>query len=138
MRLTTYLTAAAVVVSAACETSASHSLGIATSGSGGATQVVFLVQPSAAGAGITIVPAVQVAARNQSGAVDVNYVNGITVSIGTNPAAGVLSGTLTVTPVSGVATFSNLSINHAGVGYTLNAAAPSLTSTTSAAFTITP
>ncbi len=51
---------------------------------------------------------------------------------------GTLSGTLTVASARGVATFSNLSVNNAGTGYTLTAAAPLLTSATSAAFNITP
>ena len=51
----------------------------------------------------------------------------ITVAIGTNPGGGTLSGTTTVAAVSGVATFSTLSINAAGAGYTLNAASGALT-----------
>src|SRR5947207_10735058 len=39
---------------------------------------------------------------------------------------------------SGVATFSNLSINKTGTGYTLAASDGSLTGTTSSAFNITP
>jgi hypothetical protein len=45
----------------------------------------------------------------------------ITLSIGTNPNGGTLSGTLTLTVVNGVATFSDLSIDLAGAGYTLHA-----------------
>ena len=45
----------------------------------------------------------------------------ITLSLGANPGGGNLSGTLTVTVVNGRATFSNLSINLAGTGYTLHA-----------------
>ena len=47
-----------------------------------------------------------------------------------------LTGTLTATPTNGVATFSNLSIGTAG-SYTLSATSPSLTSATSAGFSIT-
>ena len=46
----------------------------------------------------------------------------VTLAIGTNPGSGTLSGTVTVAAVNGVATFSNLSINKAGTGYTLTAA----------------
>ena len=42
------------------------------------------------------------------------------MAIGTNPGGGTLSGTTTVAAVAGVATFSNLSINKAGTGYTLD------------------
>ena len=38
--------------------------------------------------------------------------------LGANPGSGTLGGTLTVAAVNGVATFSNLSINKAGTGYT--------------------
>ncbi len=49
----------------------------------------------------------------------------VTLSIGTNPSSGVLSGTLTVNAVAGVAVFNNLQISLAGDGYTLVATAPS-------------
>src|SRR5206468_12753578 len=60
----------------------------------------------------------------------------ITVAIGSNPSGGTLSGTTTVAAVSGVATFSNLSINAVGTGYTLSASSAGLTDTTSSAFNI--
>jgi hypothetical protein len=44
---------------------------------------------------------------------------------------------LTVAAVNGVATFSDLTVDKVGPGYTLTATAPSLTSATSAAFNIT-
>src|SRR5206468_3432220 len=62
----------------------------------------------------------------------------ITVAIGTNPGGGTLSGTATVSAVSGVAAFSNLSIDKAGVGYTLAAASGGLDGTSAAAGTSTP
>src|SRR5439155_75897 len=60
----------------------------------------------------------------------------ITLAIGTNPASGTLSGTKTVAAVNGVATFSTLSLNAVGTGYTLTAAATGLTGATSTAFNI--
>src|SRR6266550_2163971 len=50
---------------------------------------------------------------------------------------GTLSGTTSVNAVNGVATFSTLSINNAGNGYTLTASASGLTGATSTAFNIT-
>src|SRR5439155_1119868 len=47
-----------------------------------------------------------------------------------------LTGTTTVAAVSGVATFSTLSLNRAATGYTLTASATGLTGATSSAFTI--
>src|SRR6185503_10505047 len=62
----------------------------------------------------------------------------ITVAIGTNPGGGTLSGSATVAASSGVATFSTLSIDKSGTGYTLAATSGSLTSATSASFNINP
>ena len=58
----------------------------------------------------------------------------MTLAIGTNPGGGTLSGTTTVAAVNGVATFSNLSINKVGTGYTLTASDGSLTAATSSSF----
>src|SRR5213076_2065142 len=55
--------------------------------------------------------------------------------IGTNPSSGTLAGTLTHAAVAGVATFSGLSIDKVGTGYTLTATGAG--STTSTAFNIT-
>src|SRR5437762_8679678 len=60
-----------------------------------------------------------------------------TVALGANPGGGTLAGTTSVNAVSGVATFSTLSINNAGNGYTLTASASGLTGATSASFNIT-
>ena len=62
----------------------------------------------------------------------------VTVAIGNNPSGGTLSGTTTVTAVGGIATFSNLSINKVGTGYTLAAADASFGGATSGTFNITP
>jgi hypothetical protein len=51
--------------------------------------------------------------------------------------AAASSGTLTVTVSNGVATFSDLSIDLAGDGYTLHATATGLTAADSGAFRIT-
>src|SRR5439155_782038 len=82
-------------------------------------------------------PAVRVTARDGSGNTGTSYTGLITVAIGANPGGGTLSGTTSVNAVSGVATFSTLSINNAGNGYTLLASATGLTGTTSASFNIT-
>jgi len=50
-----------------------------------------------------------------------NYSGMVTLSIGMNPSGGTLNGSVTVTVVNGVATFSDLSIDLAGTGYTLHA-----------------
>jgi hypothetical protein len=60
----------------------------------------------------------------------------IAVAIGTNPSGGTLSGTLTQAASGGIATFSGLSLNKAGIGYTLVASSTDLTSATSDPFTV--
>ena len=45
----------------------------------------------------------------------------VTVAIGSNPGSGSLAGTATVYARGGVASFSNLSIDKPGIGYTLTA-----------------
>jgi ribulose-5-phosphate 4-epimerase/fuculose-1-phosphate aldolase len=104
---------------------------------GAAAQLVFSVQPSNTAAGAAITPAVQVSITDASGNLVTGATDNVTVAIGTNPGSGTLSGTATVAPVGGVATFSDLSINKSGTGYTLGASWGSLTGT-SAAFNVTP
>jgi hypothetical protein len=98
-----------------------------------AVQLAFSVQPSNATTGTTITPAVQVLLEDSTGAVVTTATNPVTLAL--VGGAG-LTGTLTVTPQNGVATFSNLSISNAG-SYTLSATSPSLASATSNGFTIT-
>lgn len=65
------------------------------------------------------------------------YAGQITAAIGTNPAGGTLSGTTAVNCVNGVANFSNLILDNAGVGYTLVfSGGAGITGVTSAAFTV--
>src|SRR4029077_7257993 len=104
---------------------------------GTATKLAFTVQPSNVTAGISIAPAVQVSIEDALGNLATTATNQITIAIGTNPSAGTLSGTAQVNAVAGVATFSTLSINNAGTGYTLGASAGGLTSATSSGFNVT-
>jgi hypothetical protein len=104
---------------------------------GTATKLVYGVQPANTGASTTITPAVTVIAQDANSNPVTTFTGNVTIAIGTNPSSGVLGGTLTVPAVAGVATFSNLSINLAGNGYTLVATSGTLTSATSNAFNIT-
>src|SRR5205823_1853691 len=88
---------------------------------GTATQLVFSVQPSTTTAGAAITPAVQVTAQHASGPYATLFPSNVTVAIGTNPSSGALTGTKTLAAVGGVTTFSGLSIDKAGTGYTLTA-----------------
>jgi len=108
-------------------------------GVGPAAKLAFVAGPSSTGAGVAITPAVTVAVEDASGNVETgDNATMVSVAIGTNPSGGTLSGGSAVTVVSGVATFSGLSISAAGTGYTLTASStPSFTAATSAAFNIT-
>jgi hypothetical protein len=103
---------------------------------GPATQLVFTLQPSAATAGIVITPRIEVTARDAQGNTATGFTGGVTVAIGTNPAGGTLSGTTTVAGVGGIASFSTLSIDQPGNGYTLTATAVGPAGATSAAFNV--
>ncbi|MCM2280035.1 MAG: hypothetical protein NDJ89_18330 [Oligoflexia bacterium] len=107
-----------------------------TISAGTATKLGFIVEPSNASPAAAISPAIQVAIQDTLGNTVPGASASIAVAIGTNPASGTLSGTSPVGTTDGVASFSNLSINNGGVGYTLVASAASLTSATSASFNI--
>jgi len=104
---------------------------------GAAKKLFFLQQPSNAGVNVTISPAITVAIQDQFGNTVTTNSSTVTLAIGSNPGGGTLSGAASVAAVSGVATFSTLSINMAGIGYTLAASAPGLTGVTSNGFNIT-
>jgi hypothetical protein len=108
-----------------------------TVGAAAAETLAFTVQPSSTGAGATITPAVQVQIRDQFGNAVTSATNNVTLALGTNPSGATLSGTKTVAAVAGVATFSTLSVNNPGTGYTLIASATGLSNATSNAFNIT-
>ncbi|AKJ02001.1 S8 family serine peptidase [Archangium gephyra] len=104
---------------------------------GAASRLVFTVQPSNAVAGASI-PAMKVGLLDVYGNTVSTGTPAITLAIRDNVGGGTLAGTATVTAVSGVATFSGLSINKVGAGYTLTASSPELTGVTSSGFNITP
>ena len=101
-----------------------------------ATQLAFTVQPRNTTAGSAISPAVQVTARDASGNVSTSFSGAITIALGAGPNGGTLSGTMTMSAVNGVATFSNLIITKAATGYTLTATASGLSGATSSSFSV--
>ena len=101
------------------------------------SKLAFTVQPGNVAAGGSITPAITVSIEDAAGNVVPTATNQVTIAIGTNPSSGTLSGTASVNGVAGVATFSNLSINKTGTGYTLTASASGLTGGTSSAFNVT-
>jgi hypothetical protein len=100
------------------------------------SQLAFTVQPSTTAAAVAIAPAIRVAVQDAQGNTVTLASPSITVAIGTNPGGGTLSGTTTIAAVNGVATFSNLSIDRPGYGYTLTAASSGLTGATSVTFNV--
>ena len=100
-------------------------------------QLVFTMQPTSATAGVAIDPVVAVSIEDASGNTLTSATNTVTVSIGANANGASVTGTTTVAAVHGVATFLNLRILKAGTGYTLKAASPEITAT-STPFDITP
>jgi uncharacterized repeat protein (TIGR03803 family) len=119
---------------------ADGSLTIATSSAfnispAAASQLVFVQQPPSATAGNSIAPAVAINIEDAFGNIVTSDSSNVTISVASGP--GSLNGTLTLAAVSGVATFSDLSLNTAG-SYTLEAADGSLGTAVSNGFTVTP
>ena len=127
---------------------ASLSLVVSTCGDGGSgptgpaggfpSKLAFTVPPSAATAGAVLSPALQVTVQDAQGNPVTSSTASITLALtsGTGTAGALLGGTLTRAAVNGVATFSDLTLDKAGVGYTLTATASALTSATSNAFAV--
>jgi hypothetical protein len=103
-----------------------------------APHLSFTVQPVTT-LPLATMPAVQVTLLDALGNRATSYNGPVTISIGKNGGlltAGTLSGTLTVNAVNGVATFSNLSIDQPGNGYTLVVNAARVSGAESAPFNI--
>lgn len=107
-----------------------------------ATSLAFVQQPSNTASGASITPAVTVEVLDATGTLmsgdnTDSIALAITTGTPTSGGPGTLSGTTPKTVVNGIATFSNLSINTAGIGYKLHATSGSLTAADSTTFNIT-
>lgn len=108
---------------------------------GPATQLVIVTQPGGAtpGTAFTQQPVIEI--QDAAGVVvstDNSTQVTVTISAGTGTAGATLGGTTTVTAVNGVVTFADLSIDLAGVGYTLDFDdGGALTAATSTSFDVT-
>ncbi len=100
----------------------------------GAAGLDFFVQPNTANVGQVISPPVEVVVRDSLGSIDSAFTATITIELASNSTGAALSGTTSVRPTNGIATFSNLAVSEAGT-YTLQAASGTA-SVTSGAFTI--
>jgi alpha-tubulin suppressor-like RCC1 family protein len=103
-----------------------------------ATQLTITAQPANAVAGSVIVPAIVVAANDATGHLVSSFEGPVSLSLGANPGGATLSGTTTVSAISGVATFANLALDKVGSRYTLVATAASLSPASSGLFDVTP
>src|SRR5262249_44844127 len=70
------------------------------------------------------------------GNVDPNYNGTVTLSLGNNPTGATLGGTLTLQLSGGTGSFSDLTINEPGNGYTIQASAAGLTPGNSLPFSV--
>jgi hypothetical protein len=110
---------------------------------GAQTQLSCISQPAGAKAGVAL-PTFTVAATDACGNPPSLPPGGsltVTLSLGSNPAGAVLSGTLTKSGFAIGVQFTDIVIDKPGAGYTLVATVsgpPNLTPATSAAFTISP
>jgi Bacterial Ig-like domain (group 3)/Bacterial Ig domain len=90
---------------------------------GAPVALAFDVQPTSTGVGQTITPAVEVSVRDAQGLLVTTSTKLITLTSSVNKS---LDGVVAVHAIAGVATFSGLSINQAGSGFTLTAHASGL------------
>ena len=105
---------------------------------GPATRLVFSIQPSNTLPLVTM-PPVEAKALDANGNKATSFTGFVTIAIGRNGGLllpGTLSGTRTVAAVTGYATFSNLSIDQPGTGYTLVVTSSGLTGAESASFDV--
>jgi hypothetical protein len=102
---------------------------------GAPSQLVFSTQPANVNVRSTLTASVRLQDAYGNDTTATSPMVAVSLS-GGNPAA-TLSGTLSTAPVSGVATFSNLSIDQEGTGFQLVAAATGLTGASSSTFTVT-
>jgi parallel beta-helix repeat protein len=107
-----------------------------TVASGPATQLDFSTQPGGALAGAVLSPQPVVTVKDADGNTATTFNGPVSIALLANPSGGALNGTTTVNAVNGVATFTNLSIDKAGAGYTLVASAAGLSGSTSTTVTI--
>jgi hypothetical protein len=101
------------------------------------SKLAFGQQPTNATANSLISPSVTVRVLDAFGnLVTADNTDRVTLALGNNPGGATLNGTTTVTVSGGTATFSNLSLNAAGVGYTLSARAGTLAGAVSSSFNV--
>jgi alpha-tubulin suppressor-like RCC1 family protein len=99
-------------------------------------QLAFLTPPSDADLDAVLAPAVEVAVQDAFGNRVETATVDVTLAFHANPPGAVLTGTLTASIGAGVASFPDLRIDRAALGYTLIAEAAGLESDTSPPFDV--
>jgi hypothetical protein len=98
--------------------------------------VVTAQPPSQVTAGAPFTLTVKV--EDAGGKVDASYSGGVTIALLSNPGNSTLGGTLTLTPQSGVATFTGLTLNIAAHGYTIQTTSTGLAAVATNPFDVVP
>jgi hypothetical protein len=106
-----------------------------TVAAGAATQLAFTVEPSAQ-VNEQGVFSVTVTAEDAYGNLAPTFNGTVTLSLATNPAEGDLNGTLVTNASQGVATFSGLSFDTPGSGYSIESVSAGLTTAVSGLVTV--
>ncbi len=107
----------------------------ATAQAATATKLVVTTGPSNGVAGNAL-SSVVFTAQDNNGNVATTFTGAVSVAFGSSTLGATLGGATSVNAVAGVATFSGLTINKNGTGYTLVASSGTLTSATTGAFDI--
>jgi hypothetical protein len=105
---------------------------------GAAARLAFGVQPANLVAGAVMAPALELRVEDAHGNSVPVATDTVSLALGANPGSATLGGATTAAAASGVASFSTLTLNKSGTGYTLVASAAGLTSATSAGFDVGP
>ena len=101
-----------------------------------ADTLIVTTQPASATVGSPFGLTVKV--EDGSGKAATSFTGNVTLMLGNNPGGATLGGALSVKAVNGVATFSGLTLNKPGAGYTLQVSSSGLTGTATAAFNAVP
>jgi streptogramin lyase len=101
-----------------------------------ATQVVITQQPPAS-VPVNTGFGLQAAIEDAYGNVETSASNTVKVAMANNPTGAKLGGTLSLKATNGVSTFSGLTINKVGTGYTLQVSSSGLSSATTGPIAVT-
>ena len=101
-----------------------------------ATQLVITQEPPAS-VKVNSAFGLQASIEDAYGNVVTTATNTVSVAFANNPTGATLGGTRSVAASQGVATFSSLTINEVGTGYTLAASSSGLTAAVTSAIAVT-